>query len=372
MNILIIEPFFTGSHASWARGIEKYSSHNIKLLTMPGRNWKWRMHGASITLAKEFLSSDFEPNLIIATDMLDLTTFLGLTREKSYNIPVILYFHENQLSYPWSPTDNDIALKRDAHYSFINYSSSLAADYIFFNSEYNRSSYLMHLPEFLKKFPDYNELSTVDIIENKSSVLPLGIDLNKFKSYKTTENDKCNKYPVVLWNHRWEYDKNAKDFFEALYVLSEKGLNFKLVVIGENFGKIPQEFMQAEQVLAKHIIKFGYAESFEEYASWLWKSNIIPVTSIQEFFGISIVEAVYCNCIPLLPKRLTYPTLFSYDNYKDYFYENNDELINKLAKLIKNYEFYKQDYKFNVEEFDWNKIIIKYDNIFKKITKKTK
>ena len=52
--------------------------------------------------------------------MLDLCTFLALTRHQVRRIPVALYFHENQLTYPWSPTDLDPAQQRGRFPSLIS------------------------------------------------------------------------------------------------------------------------------------------------------------------------------------------------------------------------------------------------------------
>ncbi len=134
MRILLVEPYYTGSHAVWAEGYAQYSQHHIDILSLPGRFWKWRMHGGAVTLAQKFLASDLNHDFILATDMLDLTTFLALTRTKTAHVPTAIYFHENQLTYPWSPDDRDVAQKRDKHYGFINYTSALAADAVFFNS----------------------------------------------------------------------------------------------------------------------------------------------------------------------------------------------------------------------------------------------
>ena len=38
----------------------------------------------------------------------------------TYKIPIVMYFHENQITYPWSPNDRDIIKERDHHYGFIN------------------------------------------------------------------------------------------------------------------------------------------------------------------------------------------------------------------------------------------------------------
>ena len=120
MKIIIIEPYFEGSHKNWTLELQKNSSHEIELLTLPGRYWKWRMHGGAITLAKEFNKMRWQPDRILSTDMLDLTTFLALTRHRTSGIPTAIYFHENQLSYPWSQDDRDVKNKRDSHYGFIN------------------------------------------------------------------------------------------------------------------------------------------------------------------------------------------------------------------------------------------------------------
>ena len=116
MKILLIAPYYTGSHAAWAKGYARYSRHQVDILSLPGRYWKWRMHGGAVTLARRFLTSPLTPDLILTTDMLDLTTFMALTRQRTAHIPTAIYFHENQLTYPWSPTDRDITQRREKHY----------------------------------------------------------------------------------------------------------------------------------------------------------------------------------------------------------------------------------------------------------------
>ena len=186
MKILLLEPYFTGSHKSWAEGYQSNSAHEIKIISLPGQFWKWRMHGGAITIAKEFLRSNFHPDLIIATDMLDLTTFLSLTRERTSRIPTVLYFHENQITYPWSITDRDVQEKRDVHYGFINISSALAADRVLFNSQYHLDSFMSGGKKILKHFPDHQELDAIDQIQSKSQILYLGMDLVQFDAYEKT------------------------------------------------------------------------------------------------------------------------------------------------------------------------------------------
>ena len=355
MKILILEPYYTGSHKQWAKGYKKYSNHNIEILSMKGQFWKWRMHGGAVTLAKQFNSLDYNPDLILSTDMLDFSTFLGLTKTKARSA---VYFHENQLSYPWSPNDRDVIKKRDHHYGFINYVSALAADYVFFNSKFHMNSFFNDLRPFLKHFPDYNEIENIDIIENKSEVLHLAIELEKFDSYKKIKHNK----PLILWNHRWEYDKNPELFFETLKQVKIKGYDFDLVVLGENFSNSPKIFQRAKKIFKENILHWGYLKDFDMYAKWLWRANILPVTSYQDFFGVSIMEAVYCETYPILPNRLTYPELIPYQLHKDHFYDNDNEFYNKLKYALITYKSKDLNaIKKLTTKYDWKNLASVYD-----------
>ena len=357
MKILLLEPYFTGSHRSWAEGLKKHSNHDITILSLPGRFWKWRMHGGAVSLSKEFVKLQGTFDLILATDMLDLTTFLSLTRKQTSDIPTLVYFHENQLSYPWSPDDRDILLKRDKHYGFINFTSALTCDRVLFNSEYHRSSFLSELPKLLKHFPDFNELDSIKEIESKSSVLYLGMDLKQLDQYQSKQNGD----PVILWNHRWEYDKNPKSFFNLLTSLIENKYDFKVVILGENFSKSPREFQENIEKLGDRIVFSGFAESFEEYAHWLWQSDILPVTNNQDFFGASIMEAVYCGCHPILPVRLTYPELFP----SEYLYQDEKELFEKTVSALSQVQsIRKNSLRNTAAEYDWKIMALKYDSTF--------
>ena len=365
MNILLLEPYYTGSHAAWADGYAAHSRHQVTVLSMPGRFWKWRMHGGAITLARQFLAMQTPPDLILASDMLDLTTFLALTRTRTHQVPTALYFHENQLSYPWSPTDRDASQGRDLHYGFINYTSALAADAVFFNSHYHLDSFFDELPRLLKHFPDHNELDTVDALRAKSHVLPLGLNLSRFDTHRPNPQSPVpnpQSAPLILWNHRWEYDKNPEDFFQALYVLVERGLDFDLVILGERFRQQPTEFVEARERLGDRVRHFGYLPEFADYARWLWQADLLPVTSVHDFFGASVAEAIYCGCYPLLPRRLSYPELIPPEYHDQCFYQDLDDLIDRLDSAIRDVDQIRQtSLRDTVARFDWPELAPLYD-----------
>lgn len=362
MRVALLEPFFTGSHKRWAEEYARFSRHEVKIFSLSGHHWKWRMHGGAVSLAEKFLKSGFQADVILASDMLDLTTFLSLTRGVTHNIPAAAYFHENQLTYPWSPTDQDIQFERDNHYSFINYASALAADKVFFNSAYHRQSFLEELSRFLKRFPDNNELHTVGVIEKKGTVLPLGLDLKRLDSLRPDDIPAYFR-AVVLWNHRWEYDKNPEQFFSALFELQERGVEYNVVVLGEKFSQYPKIFDEAQERLKENILHFGYAADEREYVKWLCLADILPVTSHQDFFGASVIEAMHCGVFPLLPRRLAYPEHIPEDIHYTFFYDNHREFVNRLQRLIADVKLpRKENVRQFAEKYDWNRLKGVYDS----------
>ena len=82
--------------------------------------------GSALCLARKKLRlSDY--NGLIVTDLFNLADFLALTGTR--HPPVMVYFHENQLTYPPPPGDKNAALL-----GMVNISTALAADSVAFNS----------------------------------------------------------------------------------------------------------------------------------------------------------------------------------------------------------------------------------------------
>ncbi len=368
-RILFIEPFFSGSHKTWVTDLKSHSQHHITILSLPGKFWKWRMYGSAVTLAESFLSlDDVSFDMIIVTDMLDLTTFLSLVRHKlNPAIPVVTYFHENQIAYPWKEDGEDKKLNRDVNYAFMNYTTALASDYVLFNSAHNMHSFYDGMEDILKKMPDCRH-STIAPLKKKSLVLPIGINLKRL-DYVEDHVYKCDE-PLILWNHRWEFDKNPEDFFNALFQLKSEGYKFKIAALGEFYKNAPVIFEKAKEKLKDCIVKTGFL-SGSEYSDWLNAADILPVTSRHDFFGISVMEAIYCNCYPILPNRLTYPDLFDIKSNPDIFYDSYDEFVNLLRDCITAYSSNNNmSYKHYATPYDWETIIPQYDQLFIDICEK--
>lgn len=372
MKIAIISPYHGGSHEAWANGFAQHSLHEVQLLTLAGRFWKWRMHGGAVTLARRFIEQRCRPDLILATDMLDVTTFLALMKPQSATIPTVLYMHENQLTYPL-PQDGRFGPmrrqqgERDLHYVFINYASMMAADVVLFNSHYHQDSFFDALPNYLKHFPEHNELNSISQLQAKSQVLPVGIDFSRLQPERVPPV--TQEPPLIVWNQRWEYDKNPEDLFAALFQIADEGFPFRLALCGQQYGKRPSIFEQAIDRLQEQLIYVGYADS-DVYRSLLWQAELTLSTAHHEFFGISILEAVSCHTFPLLPNRLSYPELLPATHHAACLYEDHEGLLQRLHWTLTHRPQAKQmaaELATAVTQYHWPHIIHSYDTLFTNI-----
>jgi len=146
----------------------------------------------------------------------------------------------------------------------------------------------------------------------------------------------------------------------ALYALADEGLAFRVALAGENFRMQPAEFEAARARLGDRLVHFGYAASEADYARLLWDTDIVLSTAIHEFFGVSIVEAIYCGCLPILPCRLSYPELIPAERYDRCLYDDFDGLLARLRAAIAD-PAAPSALRASMARFDWKKLAAVYD-----------
>jgi glycosyltransferase involved in cell wall biosynthesis len=243
---------------------------------------------------------------------------------------------------------------------------------VVFNSQHHHSEFFDELPRLLKHFPDHNNMETVEEIRDRSVVLPVGCDLSRLDDYRPEDEDLPPRVPLILWNHRWEYDKDPEMFFRALYRMADEGYPFQLAIAGESFRQVPHEFEEAEKRLGSRIVHSGYAESLQTYARLLWRSHVVISTAIHEFFGISVVEAIYCGCYPLLPNGLTYPGILPKEAWAEHLYQDFGDLLGKLRNILATpYRWETERLRCAMRRFDWPLVVEQYDRLMEDAVSQT-
>ena len=235
---------------------------------------------------------------LFCTDMLNLAEFRGLAPLWVAQLPAIVYFHENQLTYPVREER-----ERDLHFAMTNITSCLAADRVWFNSDWHREEFLKALAAFLKKMPDYAEDFPLGALHRDSEVQSPGVE-----TCPCPPGQRQWDAPLrIAWVARWEHDKNPELFFDSLLELDARGIDFRVSILGESFTEIPECFHRAREKLASRIDHLGYAKTRREYWQILSDCDVVVSTARHEFFGIAILEAVSAGCFPLVPDDLAYP-----------------------------------------------------------------
>jgi glycosyltransferase involved in cell wall biosynthesis len=365
LSILFLEPFYGGSHRAFADGLAAHSRHRIDLVTLPARWWKWRMRGAALHFCRQ-IKAPQAYDLLITSDLMSLSDLKALWGARCPKAAV--YFHESQLTYPVAPGG-----RLDYQFGFTDITTCLAADGILFNSNSHMTAFFDRLPGFLSKLPEYRPTWVIEAIRPKCRVLYPGCRLPKARTAEASDTSEAADVaatevpPLVVWNHRWEHDKNPEAFFKALGLIQSQGIAFRLAVLGERFNKAPAVFDAAETQFKEEIVQWGFVADRRAYLAWLAKGAVAVSTARQENFGMAVVEALAAGCLPLLPRRLSYPELLPQDLHTDLLYTNTADLVNKLSGVLSRPEGFtvpRNRLQRHVQRFAWPNCIDAYDLFF--------
>ena len=322
LKILFLEGFYGGSHKEFADGFIGAMPHETVLSSLPSERWKWRLNSSGLYFYQRHKEEISSYDLVFCTSMVNASDFKALCGRNCP--PLILYMHENQLTYPRPKGAN-----RDIGLEMINISSCAAADAVVFNSHFHKASFIEAMSHYAEMVPDTPLQRLADEIDRKSEVLYPGM------RYPDTSPiiRSGKKIPNIVWNHRWEFDKKPAVFFKALRAVKNRNIPFTLTVLGENSMSRPGDFLKAENEFSAEIVHSGFVKNKDRYHRLLGGGDILVSTSIQENFGISVVEGMHAGLYPLLPERLSYPELIPEDCRPHILYRRFDGLVKRLSAL---------------------------------------
>ncbi|KAL5962199.1 Glycosyltransferase-like domain-containing protein 1 [Taenia solium] len=373
------EGFNGGSHKqliSTLEGLLTEKGETVCVVSLPATKWHWRTRTGALALAALIPKSTCANGgfrVLFTSAVFSLPELLALRPDLASIPHKYLYFHENQLAYPLRDSDEG-ATKSDYQFAYIQVLSALAADLVLFNSAFNMHSFYERLPAFLAaglptppspRVPEPRGL-VEKLLKPKSRVLhflveppPLPVlvhgDLDDFEAAVCSQAERIRargRAPLrILWNHRWDYDKNPADFFKVIFDLANISVDeefsnlgrstlrpstgdviapsemsppslsseqaqprFQISVIGGSGQDVPRIFPIAESYLRPtgHISVWGFVGPREAYWRTLADCDVVVSTAKHEFFGVAVVEAVAVGCVPLLPHRLAYPELLAH------------------------------------------------------------
>jgi len=327
------------------------------------------MQGAALTMAGQ-LRGQPRPDLLLATDMLDLAAFVGLARDYVGDSPIVLYMHENQLTYPLREQDVPAERARQRQdqarfFGLINARSMAAADRVVFNSAFHQNAFFEALAELLERLPAERERDELLGLSDRCEVIPVGIECGDLP-----QPNGQPRAPLLVWNQRWEYDKNPRGLFAALEAVQARGVDFQVAFCGASPNEQPTEFTAGIAALGDRVVHHGFLPR-ADYVRLLGRSRVVVSTAHHEFFGISVIEAAVAGALPLLPRRLSYPEIVPPEYAGACLYESSDELVERLCAALADPDPTRHDALAIAadlrERFDWKAVRREYDALFQRM-----
>lgn len=319
-EVWLLSAYAADSHRSWARQLLAYQpQYDWQLFELPGRHFRWRIRGNPLSWIDTLPSTI--PDAMVATSMVDLATLKGLRPELG-RVPVLYYFHENQFAYPRSSRQVP-----SVEPQMVQLYGALAADQLLFNSHFNRSSFMAGVEALLRKFPDAVPRGIGTRLGAKAGVLPVPV------SAARRGRPRHEGPPLILWNHRWEYDKAPERFVAAVRALAEQGQAFRLALLGARPATPPPALAALRQALPERIIADGRVDN-ATYGHLLASADIVISTALHEFQGLAMLEAVAAGATPLVPDALCYPE--QYPGACRYPAGDQAALTRRLADWLRN------------------------------------
>ena len=357
MRILLLSAYDADSHRYWRENLVRHlECFEWRCLTLPPRHFSWRIRGNPISWVSSCGERLSEPyDLLLATSMVDVATIKGLIPSLA-TTPTLVYFHENQFAFPVSAHQFV-----SAEPQMVNLYSALAADINVFNSRFNLESFIDGVERLMARMPDQRPRDIGKVIREKSEVLPVPLENSVFERTRPAIRSELLTF---AWNHRWEYDKAPERLYRALHKFRQHGLPFRIHVLGRPFRKYPSVLDRLQQDFAAELGQFGRMESRSDYLDVLRSSHVVISTALQEFQGLSVLEATACGCIPLAPARLSHPEFlpkeFTYASSPEDEEQEAGALARRLEEIAAAHANGALPQPPRVDAFSWNEMAPRY------------
>ena len=288
--IWLLSAYRADSHAAWADWLVAHLPEvDWRVRELPGRHFRWRIRGNPLSWLDELPGEP--PRRILATSMVDIATLRGLHPWLAA-VPVDYYFHENQFAYPVSPRQ-----VRSVEPQIVQLYGALTAERLLFNSQFNRDSFLDGVDDLLRRMPDAVPAGIRARLAPRCRVLPVPV---------TPLAPQTRDPGLILWNHRWEYDKAPEVFADAVERLAERNVDFRLALLGPRPQATPEPLARIRQRVPERIVADGRV-SDADYRALAGQAGVVVSTATHEFQGLAVLEACTAGARPLVPDALCYP-----------------------------------------------------------------
>ncbi|XP_032549124.1 glycosyltransferase-like domain-containing protein 1 isoform X7 [Chiroxiphia lanceolata] len=328
MSVLLIEPFYGGSHKQLMDLLQEELQEDCVLCTLPAKKWHWRARTSALYFMQTVPTS---------------SNYRFMPEHKLARLEKVIAVKGNGDGYQSGGLPGQQKSRAVMKTSDVHREPGLCESQAGLGTTQHEG---LPSPFTALARPIQTEASEGTNPCQEEDKQCLTFNLSNILSGQDYQQRPLH----VAWPHRWEHDKDPETFFKVLMKLKEEDLPFHVSVLGETFSEIPDIFSEAKKVLGSSILHWGYLPSKDDYFQALCMADVVISTAKHEFFGVAMIEAVHCGCYPLCPKALVYPEIFP----AEYLYSTPEQLFKRLQNFCKRPDIVRKHlYKGETAGFSW-------------------
>ncbi len=169
------------------------------------------------------------------------------------------------------------------------------------------------------------------IYSDKISVVPMGIDTEKFYPYEAPKND--NKF-ILFSNRNLEEIYDLTTLIEAGRLLKSELTDFEILIAGLGTQKDQLMRKVLELGLQKHIKFIGHISN-DEMPEYLNKCDLYVSTALSDGTSVSLLEALSCGAYALL-RDIDSNRLWKDEGVQCSLFDTPEDLAKKILEIKNN------------------------------------
>lgn len=295
----------------------------------------------------------------------DTSGITQMLKEENFDI---LHFHE-----PWVPMLSRQILSRSTSVNIATFHAKLPDTMMSQTIAKVVTPYTKAVLNQLDELTAVSEAASEyvrSLTDAPISIIPNGIDLNKFKLSKPVDK-KIN--PTILYVGRLEKRKGVECLLEAYSVLVTKNPDVDLIIAGDGPDREKLEYLASDLNLG-NVTFTGYV-SEEDKLTLLREADLFCAPALYgESFGIVLLEAMACGLVTVAGNNPGYASVLqdlgsiSLVNPKD-----TEEFARRIDVMLQDEELrklWKKWAKEQVKQYHYPYIVDKYLEVYESAYKK--
>ena len=211
-----------------------------------------------------------------------------------------------------------------------------------------------------------NKLVKSRISRNKITIVPNGIELDKYEKIKV----KKSPFPTICFAGRLVDHKRVKDIITAIFILKKNFPKIKCKIIGDGPDKYKLIKLTNRLGLSKNIDYLGFLKNHDDVIKTIKSSHLLIHPGTVEGFGITLLESMACRTPYICSDINVFKEVTEKGKGGLIFKQKNaEDLANEILNLLTKKKLYNKkvsECKELIKKYDWKIITKRLETVYKK------